>query len=684
MKVLDVDLFQDGLQRNIAMLERLRSETEVILRSVEGLVQMDEMLKGEGGNAIRTFYGECHLPFLQFFQLFSMQFKHVLHQIEAALFSLEPDTAGYILEQFLEGELEQGLTFIGQFTASLTDQTNSVMDEVSDIIGLPHLDDSGVQEGVIHSKRKRDDTITRLYEFDANQTTALNPIEMDIHAMDKWLSDIEGLFIGGLTDINFHKNDWVALTSQSRLKVELEARQSSLKKLSHVLSWEKLQSIYQTLLDYAKPIRFGFGGTISKENPFVGTDMIALSCPVPEADDDQQEDVNPFMKSMNSFSEMGKDFWNGLQTRADKSLDSPYDFVNYITLGATDGIWSGAKERADKMFESKTDFANYATFGFSGMVKEAVFPEDSFSKEHWQNSFGLATSIFGAGKLMTSPTKPGLGIPKETEIGVSNRNVGKISDLNELMDFDEAKRYAQFHDKVAVGMDREARFAASRMDTNSFMNSILPIKLKEHNLSYNQFRDLRLKPYYKLNDSERMIIQDFRDSVPRPDNKTTLIKNIHANDIQKYLDGEYITVKGFVAKAEDSSHIHDYSHVRESMRLDYSYYDEYKEKVVKPYPEDGNSYGYIEFKVKNPELLSPENLEIPYGHNMKKPYSGWESNEWPWTGNGFTASRNGDVIPEWTSKKFIELEVGAKLHRVVDGKDEVIGIFNGKEFILED
>ncbi len=110
----------------------------------------------------------------------------------------------------------------------------------------------------------------------------------------------------------------------------------------------------------------------------------------------------------------------------------------------------------------------------------------------------------------------------------------------------------------------------------------------------------------------------------------------------------------------------------------------YKEKVVKPYPEDGNSYGYIEFKVKNPELLSPENLEIPYGHNMKKPYSGWESNEWPLTGNGFTASRNGDVIPEWTSKKFIELEVGAKLHRVVDGKDEVIGIFNGKEFILED
>lgn len=57
------------------------------------------------------------------------------------------------------------------------------------------------------------------------------------------------------------------------------------------------------------------------------------------------------------------------------------------------------------MFESKTDFANYATFGFSGMFKEAVSPEESFSKEHWLNSFGLAGSIFGVGKLVTTPVK---------------------------------------------------------------------------------------------------------------------------------------------------------------------------------------------------------------------------------------------------------------------------------------
>ncbi len=65
MKVLDVDLFQDGLKRNITMLDRLENEVEAIHHAVEGLVAMDEELKGVGGDAIRAFYAECHLPVLQ-------------------------------------------------------------------------------------------------------------------------------------------------------------------------------------------------------------------------------------------------------------------------------------------------------------------------------------------------------------------------------------------------------------------------------------------------------------------------------------------------------------------------------------------------------------------------------------------------------------------------------------------
>ncbi|MEK5146688.1 T7SS effector LXG polymorphic toxin [Psychrobacillus sp. FSL K6-4615] len=221
MKILDVDIFQDGLQRNLTMLDRLSSEMKSIHQAVEGLVQMEDQLKGAGGNAIRSFYQECHLPFLHFFQLFSEQFKQVLNQMEAALHSLEADSSGYILETFLDGELEQGLTLIGELTASLTDEANSIMDQVSDIVALPHLDDSGVQEGVISSKRKRDDTLMQLYEFDATQTYALNPIEHGLQTMDKWLTDMEGLFQAGVKDINFLPSQWDVLTFRSDIRTEL-------------------------------------------------------------------------------------------------------------------------------------------------------------------------------------------------------------------------------------------------------------------------------------------------------------------------------------------------------------------------------------------------------------------------------------------------------------------------------
>ncbi|WP_188006828.1 LXG domain-containing protein [Sporosarcina sp. ANT_H38] len=221
MKIVDVDLFQDGLQRNITMLDRLSGEMEAIHHTVEGLVQMEEQFKGAGGNAIRSFYQECHLPFLHYFQLFSEQFKQVLQQMEAALHSLEPDSAGFILEQFLEGELEQGLTLIGHLTTSLTDEANSIMDQVSDIVGLPHLDDSGVQEGVIRSKRKRDETISQLYEFDATQTSALNPFEQDLQTMNTWLTDMEGLFQAGVKDITFVQSQWNVLTFRSEIRTEL-------------------------------------------------------------------------------------------------------------------------------------------------------------------------------------------------------------------------------------------------------------------------------------------------------------------------------------------------------------------------------------------------------------------------------------------------------------------------------
>lgn len=208
MKILDVPPFHDGLQGNINMLTRLEGEMNAIQTAIQGLVAMEETLKGEGGNAIRSFYNDAHLPFLHFFLTFKSIFNTTLSTMNSALEALEPDANGYIRQAYLEGEVEEGLTEISKVTTNLTDESNNIMDSVSDIVALPHLDDSGVQEGVTSAKTSRDNTVTDLNEFDLTQTNALLLIEAAMLNMEVWLTDIEYLMEEGLTDVNFPAEDW--------------------------------------------------------------------------------------------------------------------------------------------------------------------------------------------------------------------------------------------------------------------------------------------------------------------------------------------------------------------------------------------------------------------------------------------------------------------------------------------
>ena len=288
MKILDVDLFQDGLRRNIVMLDRLESEVEAIRRAVEGLVAMEDELKGQGGSAIRAFYAECHLPLLQQFLVSAAGYKQVLQQMENALYALEPDMSGHIVEQFLEGEVEQGLTTIAQLTENLTNESNSIMDQVSDIVALPHLDDSGVQEGVLDAKRKRDDTVSRLQEFDATQTAALLPFEQDMQAMDTWIRNMEEMFTSNLTDIHFQTDRWAELVACSppltistpTIEGEMCLREEEEEKSFVDTSLEVVDGILSGLFDVGKDFVTGIVDIVQDPKATLDATLEAVTNPI--------------------------------------------------------------------------------------------------------------------------------------------------------------------------------------------------------------------------------------------------------------------------------------------------------------------------------------------------------------------------------------------------------------------
>ncbi len=169
-----------------------------------------------------------------------------------------------------------------------------------------------------------------------------------------------------------------------------------------------------------------------------------------------KEIKNPVVKSFNSFKEIGKDFKNGLDTRKDKALNSPYDFANYLTLGAVDGIWSGAKSRKDKMFNSPSDFLNYATSGLTDMVKGSVNPKDPLSKEHWLDSFGVATSVLGVKGV--SSTKPNGGSSYKPSNTIPNNNLQNSANYGNRF---PTKQINPVEDQHIIDKVAEARGALS-------------------------------------------------------------------------------------------------------------------------------------------------------------------------------------------------------------------------------
>lgn len=227
MKVLDVQPFHEGIKDSLNTLDTVLKQVHSIEQSVKTFTELDDSFKGEGGETIRSFYRSCHLPFLTYFKTFEESFSSVLKEMDNALTSLEPCSPGLIREEFLENTVEKGLTSFGQLAGSLTDETNIKMTAVSDIVSLPPLDDSDVQNGIQTAKRRRDKTINELNEFDRNQKASLKPLAEDIEKMNLWVSDLKGMMEDGLTDIHFPADVWAAYTVVSPLTTDIKKKDES-------------------------------------------------------------------------------------------------------------------------------------------------------------------------------------------------------------------------------------------------------------------------------------------------------------------------------------------------------------------------------------------------------------------------------------------------------------------------
>lgn len=217
MKTLEVASLLSGLDSLLAQLDSQEKGIQKIHSDVNGVIGLEDSLKGEGGEAIRSFYDDCHIPFLTFYQSMLEDYKHTLNNIKSALQAFESSSTGVIRENFLQTDLSLALNKAATLTSELTNETNQVIHSVNDIVTLPSVEDNEFLSQVSLAEKKIDDTLEQLHRFDYEQTNNLDTISESSQIALGYVEQIDSMFRSKEISINGYQAGslFEKLTSQT-------------------------------------------------------------------------------------------------------------------------------------------------------------------------------------------------------------------------------------------------------------------------------------------------------------------------------------------------------------------------------------------------------------------------------------------------------------------------------------
>ncbi|MDM5298023.1 T7SS effector LXG polymorphic toxin [Bacillus pumilus] len=205
MKTLDVQALDDAIAQTLTQLQQQSQNIKSLEKQINQIISLDGALKGEAGQAIKAFYTECHIPFLQFFQVAIEEYSAALKKIKTALHAFESNEKGYISQSFLEHELDQGLKNAQQAISEIVADANSAIGKVSHIIELPSVDDSAFQASYQKAWMNISKTIGSLHAFDREQVSALDEINSSIQTMKEYMNTLGNMFTGPKIEITSYQ-----------------------------------------------------------------------------------------------------------------------------------------------------------------------------------------------------------------------------------------------------------------------------------------------------------------------------------------------------------------------------------------------------------------------------------------------------------------------------------------------
>lgn len=228
MKILDAKSLHSGIDGLNNKLKSQMEQLHQLKNVVEEFADLDDAFKGKGGEAIRGFYRDWHVPLLSFYYNTLKNYEKVLTKVKEATEELDSDQNGFIRQSFLNGELINGMNKIKVLTTDLVDEANSTMGQVNDIVYVQRLEDNQFYQLINQADKKINKTIEDLNTFDTSQTNELNSVEQDIQLMNQYINEIQSMFQSGELSIeSYNTNQLNEKPNYSKLEKELKDNNDS-------------------------------------------------------------------------------------------------------------------------------------------------------------------------------------------------------------------------------------------------------------------------------------------------------------------------------------------------------------------------------------------------------------------------------------------------------------------------
>ncbi|WP_121616335.1 T7SS effector LXG polymorphic toxin [Virgibacillus halodenitrificans] len=192
-----MEQLHSGLDQVVKEVNDFGPQVKELEQRMQTLINLEDSFQGKGAQAIKSFYEEAHMPFLLLMEGVLTDFAETIGQIKSSVQAFESNEKGVIHEQFLQENVEQGLTTAENVTLSLTDEANALIDEVNDIVALPEIQEEEFRQRIKQSRNQVDHTLENLYALDEESTGKLEKMDNDLQMMKTYVEKISGLFQNG-------------------------------------------------------------------------------------------------------------------------------------------------------------------------------------------------------------------------------------------------------------------------------------------------------------------------------------------------------------------------------------------------------------------------------------------------------------------------------------------------------